>query len=217
MVTNPCSTMFFWLADGLFLTILLAPLIRTPAVCKRRHMDSSPALLKLTHRMISTHVLTSNLSCHRSIHIYPRNTCVFSCYDTDTLTVECYPYNMHLTLLLKAATILVVAVRVVLSEQAIVHINKFHASTTFKNRLNTDDRPTLAARANYWKPEQIADDARWTKFVEKGKHLNCLMEASDKGAGWLLKDTRNPPSAASQWTGDLSGKYTYTRLATSNY
>lgn len=167
--------------------------------------------------MISTHALTSNLSCHRSIHTYPRNTCIFSYYDTDTLTVEYYPYNMRLTLLLKVATILLVAVRVALSKKAVVHVNKFHASTIFKRRLDSDSRPTLASRANYWKPERVADDATWTKFVEKGKHFNCLMEASDKGAGWLLKDTRNPPSAASQWTGDLSGKDTYTRLATSNY
>jgi hypothetical protein len=35
----------------------------------------------------------------------------------------------------------------------------------------------------------------------------CLMEATDAGAGWLEKDPRKPPSAASKWTGDLRGEH----------
>ncbi|KAF1915304.1 hypothetical protein BDU57DRAFT_476936 [Ampelomyces quisqualis] len=43
----------------------------------------------------------------------------------------------------------------------------------------------------------------WTTYVRKGDHLNCVMVATDTGAGFLLEDTRKPPSAASPWSGDL--------------
>ncbi|KAF1837233.1 hypothetical protein BDW02DRAFT_519446, partial [Decorospora gaudefroyi] len=43
----------------------------------------------------------------------------------------------------------------------------------------------------------------WARYVEKGEHLVCLMQATDAGAGFLTADTRTPPSAASRWTGDL--------------
>ncbi|KAF2856423.1 hypothetical protein T440DRAFT_439477 [Plenodomus tracheiphilus IPT5] len=52
-------------------------------------------------------------------------------------------------------------------------------------------------------PSNYASDALWQQYVDKGHHLICLMEATDSGAGHLIEDKRNPPSAASQWTGDL--------------
>jgi hypothetical protein len=47
------------------------------------------------------------------------------------------------------------------------------------------------------------DDDNWDKYVAKGNHLNCIMRASDAGAGFLIDDKRKPPSAASIWSGDL--------------
>jgi hypothetical protein len=48
-----------------------------------------------------------------------------------------------------------------------------------------------------------ATDAVWNQYVAKGDHLQCVMGATDVGAGFLIQDTRKPPSAASPWTGDL--------------
>ncbi|OAL50382.1 hypothetical protein IQ07DRAFT_509705 [Pyrenochaeta sp. DS3sAY3a] len=48
-----------------------------------------------------------------------------------------------------------------------------------------------------------ADDELWERYVQKGEHLVCLMQATDRGAGFLIQDTRTPPSAASPWNGDL--------------
>lgn len=52
-------------------------------------------------------------------------------------------------------------------------------------------------------PKVYANDALFNQYKAKGEHLICLMQATDKGAGLLLGDTREPPSAASKWTGDL--------------
>ncbi|KAF1944522.1 hypothetical protein EJ02DRAFT_464107 [Clathrospora elynae] len=47
-------------------------------------------------------------------------------------------------------------------------------------------------------PKTFANDDTWKKYVDKGGHLLCLMQATDKGAGFLQKDTRTPPSAAKE-------------------
>ncbi|KAL6708410.1 hypothetical protein ACN47E_002673 [Coniothyrium glycines] len=52
-------------------------------------------------------------------------------------------------------------------------------------------------------PKVYASDAIWQRHVEKGNHLICLMQATDKGAGYLTMDNKKPPSAASRWTGDM--------------
>jgi len=51
---------------------------------------------------------------------------------------------------------------------------------------------------------RFADDAKWMSYIVKGQHLNCIMGATDAGAGFLIEDPRKPPSAASPWSGDLS-------------
>ena len=65
--------------------------------------------------------------------------------------------------------------------------------------------PELAPRGDSddFDVNRWADDTKWQKYLDKGHHLMCLMEATDRGAGWLSKDTRQPPSAASKWTGEL--------------
>jgi hypothetical protein len=92
-----------------------------------------------------------------------------------------------------------------LSSNAFDHVNDTQA-------IEREGTNGLAARA--WDPSKVATDAVWNTYVQKGQRLKCLMEAPDQGAGWLLKDTRTPPSAASKWSGDLTGlKYDhkYTR------
>jgi hypothetical protein len=51
--------------------------------------------------------------------------------------------------------------------------------------------------------KNFATDAVWNRYVAKGNRLACLMTATDAGAGFLIQDSREPPSAASSWTGDL--------------
>ena len=48
-------------------------------------------------------------------------------------------------------------------------------------------------------PNVWAGQTLWETYVQKGHQLLCLMQASDEGAGWLMQDTRQPPSAASRW------------------
>jgi hypothetical protein len=48
-----------------------------------------------------------------------------------------------------------------------------------------------------------ADDEMWKRYIDKGSHHNCIMSATDTGAGFLMQDSRKPPSAASPWSGDL--------------
>lgn len=111
-------------------------------------------------------------------------------------------------LVLGLALFLTVLAEVDVTRSVIVRPNGsvIHETRFLKQNVNEYTHSQLTARADYWKPDQVADDQRWTKFIEKGQHFNCLMNAPDRGAGWLLKDTRNPPSAASEWTGDLIGK-----------
>ncbi|KAH7080614.1 hypothetical protein BKA63DRAFT_563290 [Paraphoma chrysanthemicola] len=59
------------------------------------------------------------------------------------------------------------------------------------------------ATAGYFDRNDYADNAMWDRYVQKGEHFKCLMVATDVGAGFLIQDTRKPPSAASRWTGDL--------------
>lgn len=54
---------------------------------------------------------------------------------------------------------------------------------------------------------KVTDDAMWNQYVSKGYHMNCIMDATDAGAGYLLEDTRKPPSAASVWSGSLKSAY----------
>jgi hypothetical protein len=55
---------------------------------------------------------------------------------------------------------------------------------------------------------KVADDAMWNQYVSKGNHMNCIMDATDAGAGFLMEDTRKLPSAASLWSGSLKSAYT---------
>jgi hypothetical protein len=54
----------------------------------------------------------------------------------------------------------------------------------------------------FW-DDDYATDADWDKYIHKGGALMCALVGSDQTAGRQIKDTRNPPSAASIWSGDL--------------
>ncbi|KAH6025740.1 hypothetical protein HBI83_061410 [Parastagonospora nodorum] len=51
--------------------------------------------------------------------------------------------------------------------------------------------------------DDLASDADWEKYTLKGGTLMCGLVGTDRTAGGQIRDTRNPPSAASVWTGDL--------------
>jgi hypothetical protein len=51
--------------------------------------------------------------------------------------------------------------------------------------------------------EDLASDAKWAKYTFKGGALMCGLNGDDLTAGHQINDPRNPPSAASVWTGDL--------------
>jgi hypothetical protein len=72
------------------------------------------------------------------------------------------------------------------------------------NYPSPSDKPQSAG---YFDPKNTADNNMWTEYIKKGEHLKCIMEATDAGAGFLIEDTRKPPSAASAWTGDLKGRF----------
>lgn len=51
--------------------------------------------------------------------------------------------------------------------------------------------------------DDTASAADFDRFALKGGALMCALEGTDQTAGRQLQDTRNPPSAASLWVGDL--------------
>jgi len=112
---------------------------------------------------------------------------------------------MRFSTLLAAATTLVVVItgRVVdLSSQSANVSGSQIGSPDIVHGLDHLNR--LQTRG-YFDPAKIADEAMWKKYLDKGHHLKCIMEAPDQAAGQLEMDTRTPPSAASKWTGDLRG------------
>ncbi|EDU43710.1 conserved hypothetical protein [Pyrenophora tritici-repentis Pt-1C-BFP] len=58
-------------------------------------------------------------------------------------------------------------------------------------------RPKVA----FWDDPASPED--WQKYTAKGGALMCGLEGSDQTAGRLMGDTRQPPSAASKFNGDL--------------
>lgn len=69
---------------------------------------------------------------------------------------------------------------------------------------NVDD---IAYTAGDGYPDAIASDEIWDKYQKKGNHYQCLFEANDEGAGYLIEDKRTPPSAQSVWKGDMIGRW----------
>ncbi|CAE7012111.1 hypothetical protein P3342_003555 [Pyrenophora teres f. teres] len=68
--------------------------------------------------------------------------------------------------------------------------------------LDHPPAPRLDRRGAF-DPSRYADQATWDKYIKKGDRLLCLMAASDRAAGYLEQDPRDPPSAASKWIGDI--------------
>ncbi|KAF2845828.1 hypothetical protein T440DRAFT_459454 [Plenodomus tracheiphilus IPT5] len=68
------------------------------------------------------------------------------------------------------------------------------------NLSTTEDIPSThhrIFRRARWDPSQAANDATWNAVVANGAALNCLMRRTDKDAGKVLRDQRDPPSAES--------------------
>lgn len=53
--------------------------------------------------------------------------------------------------------------------------------------------------ANAFNPDEVASAQDWAAAVSKGDRFLCRLVATDEGAGRLWEDTRNPPSARSEW------------------
>ena len=51
--------------------------------------------------------------------------------------------------------------------------------------------------------DDVASPEDFTQYANKGGALICGLTGTDKIAGTLMRDPRNPPSAASMWRGDL--------------
>ncbi|KAK1908835.1 hypothetical protein P3342_006714 [Pyrenophora teres f. teres] len=77
----------------------------------------------------------------------------------------------------------------------------YDAHSTFqvlaKRNLN-EPRPKVA----FW-DDDTASAEDWKTYKAKGGALMCGLEGSDQAAGRLIGDTRQPPSAASKFNGDL--------------
>jgi hypothetical protein len=54
----------------------------------------------------------------------------------------------------------------------------------------------------FW-DDDLASDADFSRYANKGGALMCGLEGSDETAGRQMSDTRTPPSAVSRFRGDL--------------
>jgi hypothetical protein len=54
--------------------------------------------------------------------------------------------------------------------------------------------------------DDYASDKDWDTFIHKGGALVCGLEGDDETAGRQMKDTRTPPSAKTQFHGDLKSE-----------
>ncbi|KAJ8113918.1 hypothetical protein OPT61_g4073 [Boeremia exigua] len=61
---------------------------------------------------------------------------------------------------------------------------------------------TVQTAGNY-DPKNIASDAWWTIYSNKGSHYQCLFKANDEEAGRLIENTGDPPTARSRWEGSM--------------
>lgn len=125
---------------------------------------------------------------------------------------------MRLRIILSCTILLIVTAfgRFINNEQAASVSNSRLESELLNNTVVKDglfdESPAAEPEAiNYgdestFDPTVWASNQLWSRYVGKGHQLLCLMLASDEVAGFLLEDTRQPPSAASRWSGDLTGE-----------
>jgi hypothetical protein len=74
------------------------------------------------------------------------------------------------------------------------------ASSKNNNNLTKRNAPLIVT--GFW-GDDLASPADWDRFTLKGGALMCALKGTDQTAGRQIKDTRNPPSAVSAWSGDL--------------
>jgi hypothetical protein len=73
------------------------------------------------------------------------------------------------------------------------------SSSSETTRLRSHQYPPATA---FW-DDDMASPADWETLSLKGGALMCALEGTDRTAGKQIRDTRDPPSAASAWSGDL--------------
>jgi hypothetical protein len=142
-----------------------------------------------------------------------------------TSCLNCHKASFrHVNDMKLSALLLVAAVLAVLAHCRTLGTSSVNLFEARVSKLQVND---IQARG-YFDPAKFAEDALWKvratctmcietytdfvpipqkKYVAKGHHLKCVMDATDEGAGFLVEDTRSPPSAASKWSGDLKGSY----------
>jgi hypothetical protein len=108
---------------------------------------------------------------------------------------------------MRLSVILVLAAPWINLAEAVLPISSHGAPDVLQAAKQLDQRNVSTFVVRAWDPSKVANDAMWNKYVSKGQHIKCIMEAPDTGAGWLEQDSRTPPSAASKWSGDLSGLF----------
>jgi hypothetical protein len=112
---------------------------------------------------------------------------------------------MRTSSLLVAGAALLVSVAGRLLDPASPSLNASDVWNITVDSLVTQEKPSLhvfGTADQRFDVSKAASDALWQRYIAKGHHLNCIMEATDFGAGLLVQDTRNPPSAASLWNAD---------------
>jgi len=73
----------------------------------------------------------------------------------------------------------------------------------------------LVSVVRRFEPDVFPDEVTWHTAVCKGARLVDLMRTTDEKAGTLIEQwkDRNPPSAKSEWQGDLKGKFVLSNTA----
>jgi hypothetical protein len=77
-----------------------------------------------------------------------------------------------------------------------------HVDVSRDSKANPLRRNLLSSATAFW-DDNLASPEDWETYSLKGGALMCALEGTDRMAGRLINDTRNPPSAASAWSGDL--------------
>jgi len=83
---------------------------------------------------------------------------------------------------------------------AFIAVPQAVAISQLRDAVNSSkhSEPT-AVNADAYNPDEVASARYWAAAISKGDRLLCRLVATDEGAGRLWEDTRNPPSARSQW------------------
>ncbi|KAI5376525.1 hypothetical protein J4E82_004746 [Alternaria postmessia] len=123
-------------------------------------------------------------------------------------TFPCIPFPLLATDNMKLALVLAIAaathsvtagtIKTPSPSTRVFNSNVSGTSPALINRKPNEERPAVA----FWDDDH-ATEVDWKKSAAKGGALICALEGSDQVAGRQIRDTREPPSAASRYNSDL--------------